>query len=166
MAHKLTPKQAMFVIEYLKDLNATQAAIRAGYSEDSAYSIGEENLKKPEISTAIQEQMDCRAQRTLVTADFVVAGLREVASRCLQKKPVMVFNKFEKKMEQLTESYLDDNGEEVSEGVWEFDSAGANKAFETMAKHLKLITDKVEHTGADGKDLLPPNIIFEAKKSA
>lgn len=51
----LTDKQQRFVDEYLIDLNATQAAIRAGYSEKTAYSVGHENLKKPEIQKAIQE---------------------------------------------------------------------------------------------------------------
>ena len=51
MAKKLTPKQQRFIDEYLVDLNATQAAIRAGYSAKTAYSIGIENLKKPEIQT-------------------------------------------------------------------------------------------------------------------
>ena len=46
---QLTAKQERFVQEYLVDLNATQAAIRAGYSRKTAYSIGEENLKKPDI---------------------------------------------------------------------------------------------------------------------
>jgi len=50
---KLNPKQQLFCIEYLKDFNATQAAIRAGYSKDTSYSIGCENLKKPEIQTEI-----------------------------------------------------------------------------------------------------------------
>ena len=49
----LTAKQARFVEEYMVDLNATQAAIRAGYSKKSSYSIGQENLKKPVISDAI-----------------------------------------------------------------------------------------------------------------
>jgi phage terminase small subunit len=49
----MTAKQSAFVGEYLVDLNASQAAIRAGYSEKTAYSIGQENLRKPEISAAI-----------------------------------------------------------------------------------------------------------------
>ncbi len=52
---KLTEKQKRFCEEYLVDLNATQAAIRAGYSKKSAYSIGEENLKKPKIRNYICE---------------------------------------------------------------------------------------------------------------
>ncbi len=50
---QLTPKEQLFVAEYLKDFNATQAAIRAGYSKNTAYHIGYENLKKPQIQTAI-----------------------------------------------------------------------------------------------------------------
>ncbi len=50
---ELTPKQQLFVDEYLIDLNATKAAIRAGYSEKTAYSIGQENLNKPDIAEAI-----------------------------------------------------------------------------------------------------------------
>ena len=52
----MTDKQSIFVQEYLKDLNATQAAIRAGYSAHTAYSIGQENLNKPEIKQAIDDE--------------------------------------------------------------------------------------------------------------
>ena len=72
---KLTPKQQRFVDEYLIDLNATQAAIRAGYSEKTAYSIGDENLKKPEIKKAIEQEQKERQKRTLVTQDDVIRGL-------------------------------------------------------------------------------------------
>ena len=54
----MTDKQRRFVDEYLIDLNATQAAIRAGYSEKTARYIGYENLTKPHISNAIQERME------------------------------------------------------------------------------------------------------------
>lgn len=54
----LTAKQKQFCIEYLKDFNLTQAAIRAGYSEDTAGSIGSENLKKPEIKEYVQKLAD------------------------------------------------------------------------------------------------------------
>jgi len=54
MAEKLTAKQEKFCHEYLIDLNATQSAIRAGYSEDTAHSIGWENLRKPEIKARLQ----------------------------------------------------------------------------------------------------------------
>jgi hypothetical protein len=58
MADKLTDKQRLFIYEYLKDFNASRAAQAAGYSEKTAYSIGSENLKKPEIREAMQEYID------------------------------------------------------------------------------------------------------------
>lgn len=75
----LTPKQERFVAEYLIDLNATQAAIRAGYSEKTAYSIGEENLRKPEIAEKIKKFRDAQIERTSITADRVVMELARIA---------------------------------------------------------------------------------------
>ena len=72
MAKKLTKKQQLFVDEYLIDLNATQAAIRAGYSVESARDIGCENLTKPNIQQAIAEKMAERSKRTGVNQDRVV----------------------------------------------------------------------------------------------
>ena len=66
----MTPKQEIFVREYAIDLNATQAAIRAGYSEKTAYSIGQENLKKPEIAAA-------RQSRNIVPAATLKSTLKE-----------------------------------------------------------------------------------------
>lgn len=71
----LTAKQQRFVEEYLVDLNATQAAIRAGYSEKTAYSVGHENLSKPEIAVAIAEAQAKRSERTRIDADWVLARL-------------------------------------------------------------------------------------------
>lgn len=71
----LTPKQAAFVAEYLVDLNATQAALRAGYSAKTAFRIGAENLQKPAVMQAIAEAKAKRAERTEVTADMVVQRL-------------------------------------------------------------------------------------------
>lgn len=73
------PKQRRFVEEYLVDLNATQAAIRAGYSRKTAASIGEENLRKPEIQAAIKAAMTARQERTEITQDRVIAELAKIA---------------------------------------------------------------------------------------
>ena len=69
---KLTNKQARFVEEYLVDLNATQAAIRAGYAEGSARQIAAENMAKPVISAMIAEAQAQMAERTEITADRVL----------------------------------------------------------------------------------------------
>src|SRR6056297_478874 len=75
---ELTDKQKAFCEEYLIDLNATQAAIRAGYSEDSANNIGPENLLKPSIQKEIQKLKDVRSKRTQITADKVLEELARI----------------------------------------------------------------------------------------
>lgn len=75
----LTPKQDRFVQEYLVDLNATAAAKRAGYNSKTAYSIGQENLKKPEIQSAIQEAKINLQKRTEITQDMVIRETAKLA---------------------------------------------------------------------------------------
>jgi phage terminase small subunit len=124
----LTPKQSLFVKEYLVDLNATQAAIRAGYSEKTAGAIGFENLQKPEIQAELQKGADERAERVGITADFVLGGIQQLVSRCVQ-----------------AEAVRDKEGNET--GEYKFDAHAALKGYELLGKHLKLFTDKVEHSG-------------------
>lgn len=81
----MTPKQQRFINEYLIDLNATQAAIRAGYSKRTAYSIGDELLKKPEIASAIAVAEKSRAERTEVTADKVLQELAKIGFSDIRK---------------------------------------------------------------------------------
>jgi len=75
----LRPKQLLFVEEYLKDRNATQAAIRAGYSKKTAGSIGEENLKKPEISAAVQHKIDEASKEHKIDKDRILKELSKGA---------------------------------------------------------------------------------------
>ena len=77
---RFTPKQAAFIQEYLVDLNATQAAVRAGYSARTARKIGHENLTKPHIKAAIEAAQAERAERTRITADDVLNGLHAEAT--------------------------------------------------------------------------------------
>ena len=77
----LTAKQQRFIQEYLIDLNATQAAIRAGYSAKTAGQIGDENLKKPQIARAVRAAVDERAIRTALTADKVLADIERVRAK-------------------------------------------------------------------------------------
>lgn len=87
---KLTQKQKKFSEEFVVDNNATQAAIRAGYSEKSAYSIGHENLKKPKIQKYISQLTEARNLRTQVTADRI---LQELATMAFAKKGVKTGHK-------------------------------------------------------------------------
>src|SRR5262249_55183249 len=74
----LTPKQRRFVEEYLIDLNATQAAIRAGYSKTSAHDIGWENLRRPVVAGEIARLQSEKAQKTGLNADTVLDELSRI----------------------------------------------------------------------------------------
>lgn len=131
----MTPKQQRFVDEYLIDLNATQAAIRAGYSEKTAGQIGEENLKKPEIAALVQAAMDARSERTEITADYVLQSIVSTMERCKQVQPV-----FDRKGDPV-EVETPDGG--VAR-AYTFNAAGVLKGAELLGKHLKLFTDRVQ----------------------
>ena len=83
---EMTEKQKMFVKQYLIDLNATQAAIRSGYSEDTARQIGYSNLLKPYIYDAIQKELDKRAKKVEVSAEYVLGNLKKVADKCMEEE--------------------------------------------------------------------------------
>lgn len=140
--NKLTPKQQRFCEEYMVDLNGTQAAIRAGYSDNTARAIASENLTKLDIQAEIVKLKAKISEETGITIKYVIDGLQEVAERCMQKKPVMVYNKEEKRSEQATN--------EDGEGIWTFDSSGANRSLELLGKHLGMFVNKHEIKGGEG----------------
>jgi phage terminase small subunit len=78
---KLTVKQKKFCLEYLVDLNATQAAIRSGYSEKTACAIGTENLRKPNIALVIQQEMNKRSEQTGITVSYVLNGIKALTDK-------------------------------------------------------------------------------------
>ncbi len=136
---RLTDKQAAFVREYLVDLNATQAAVRAGYSAKTASRIGPELLGKTWVREAIEKAQARRARRVEVTQDYVLGNLVEIVERSMQRAPVL-----DRKGEPVTD--------EEGRAVWQFDAKGANKALELLGKHLGIFTEKVraEVSGPDG----------------
>lgn len=83
---KLTNKQEMFCMEYVVDFNATQAAIKAGYSENSAQEIGSENLSKPMIQARVQELMKDRIEKVQITAEDVIKDIIETRSETKEEK--------------------------------------------------------------------------------
>lgn len=127
----LNPKQQRFVEEYLCDLNATQAAIRAGYSERTAYSQGQRLLKHAEVQKAIIEGQQKRAERVELSQDWVLARLIENVERSMQAEPV-----------------LDSDG--IPTGEYKYAGNWANKALELLGKHLGMFVERHEVTGKGG----------------
>ena len=85
MARELTDKQQLFVNEYCVDRNATAAVIRAGYSKKNADSWGSQMLSKPKVRKAIDLRLSEISEKTLVTSEYVITGLREIADKCRTK---------------------------------------------------------------------------------
>ena len=79
---KLTPKQQAFADYYITNGNATESAKRAGYSEKTAYIIGFENLKKPNIKHYLEKEMEKVAERNKWTVDKLIKKFQEVAAKC------------------------------------------------------------------------------------
>ena len=115
------------------DLNATQAAIRAGYSEKTARSMGAENLTKPDIAAAIKAAQNKVAADNELSVEWVLSMLKQNAQRAMQVVPV-----------------LDSEGNE--KGEYRYEGNVANKAMELLGKHLGMFADrsKVELSGPNG----------------
>ncbi|GAA4434696.1 hypothetical protein GCM10023188_25940 [Pontibacter saemangeumensis] len=122
MAAKLTDKQQRFCEEYLVDLNATQAAIRAGYSEKTANREGSRLLSKVDIHARVQELQQQRSEKLNIDTEWVLRRLVAISDKCMQAEPVMKWDPEEKAM--------------VETGEYQFDSQGANKATEMIGKHI------------------------------
>ena len=86
----MTDKQKRFCDEYLIDCNATQAAIRAGYSDKTAYAIGEQNLRKLELKNYIQKRMEEHASEKVATADEVIQYLTSVLRGSSEGEEIVV----------------------------------------------------------------------------
>ncbi|SEU20078.1 terminase small subunit [Enterocloster lavalensis] len=150
----MTKKQKLFVEEYLIDLNATQAAIRAGYSPDTAKAIGSENLTKPDIRAHIDKAMAERSKRTGVNADRVVMELAKIAF--INAMDVIDTKTATVKADALPEDTaaiqsvkVKTSSSENSEMVErEIKMADKIKALELLGKHLGMFKDRVELSGS------------------
>lgn len=131
------------------DLNATQAAIRAGYKEKAAYRTGAENLRKPQIQEEIQKRMEERQRRTEITQDMVLQELAAIAfARVTDYVSVMGGMAQVKDTDQLSDSQIaaiagikeTQNGIEVKLGSKE-------KTLELLGRHLGMWNDKLDVAG-------------------
>lgn len=145
VANKLTLKQQRFIDEYLIDLNATQAAIRAGYSEKTANEQGARLLVNVSIANAIQAAINARQARTELTADEVLNDLRELRDMCMGRKRITISIK---KQDDDGNIYYED------EDIAKFDPQGANKSLELLGKHLGLFAEKMDVNVGVKEDVL------------
>jgi phage terminase small subunit len=147
---KLTKKQQRFADEYLIDMNGTQAAIRAGYSEKTAGAIAAENLKKPDIQEYIEKRMEEKDSELIATQDEVLRYLTSVMRREYCEHIVVTVS--EKKsyyepdingvMRKVTEEHEEPQIVEIPAKL-----SDANKAAELLGKRYSLFKDGVDING-------------------
>lgn len=157
---KITPKQRCFVQEYLKDLNGTQAAIRAGYSEQSAKQRAAELLSKPHIQAAVSEAQAARSKRTEVDQDYVLARLVEIDQMDvldimhddMSLKPVSEWPRVWRQYLSgfdLAEMFAGQGDERALVGVLKkIKWPDKVKNLELLGRHLGMFKDRVEHSGS------------------
>lgn len=166
----LTAKQKRFCDEYLIDLNATQAAIRAGYSEKTAYRTGADNLRKPQIEEYIAKRQKELSRSTEITQERVIKELALIAFSNNADYAHVVEKKMKAEVGGTLVDVLDEDGKPVMyrtvepvlteelteeqkralavikkgrEGL-EVKSCDKVKALELLGKHLGIFTDKIE----------------------
>lgn len=154
---ELPPRQQQFITEYLVDLCATQAAIRAGYSAKTAYSKGHALLKLPAVKEAIAEAQAERRRQLGITEDRVLREYAKIAFADARdymswgKGGVILLDSSELTPEQaaavaeVAEHPLKDGG--VAVRLKLHDKKGA---LDALSKHMGLFVERVEHTGKNG----------------
>ena len=153
----LTPKQERFVAEYLIDLNATQAAIRAGYSVKTAGSVGSENLTKPEIKAAVEVGQAARAAKAGITADRVLEEVRRLALSDVRTlfdeggnlRPLHELSDEQAAAVAGLEVVIKNAkaGDGQTDTIHKINVWDKPKSLEMLAKHFALLTERLEHSG-------------------
>lgn len=144
---KLTDKQEMFCQEYLIDLNATQAAIRAGYSKDTANKVGPENLVKLGIEARIAELQESRLERIELTQDEVLIELKNFAFSDITETLTLTVEQIKElppEVRRLITQYKkvsrkilgDGNDGSIIEETIELKFIDKMKAFEMLNRHI------------------------------
>lgn len=140
-------KQEMFALEYVIDLNATQAAIRAGYSEKTAYSTGQRLLKNVEIQEHIKKSLEERKSALIADSTEVLETLTRVLRREEQETVVLTVKE--------RRSYYDSNGKKIIEEkevpeLVEIPTkvSDVNNVADKLGRYYSLFTDKIELKGS------------------
>lgn len=171
---KLTAKQQRFIDEYLIDLNATQAAIRARYSEKTAYSKGQYLTKQ--LAEQIAQAQAERSKRTEITQDAVLRELAKIGfSNMLDYVSVTAGGDLVPDFSAITrdqaaaigevtiEEYTEGRGDDAERVKrTKFKLSDKRAALVDMGRHLGMFKDKLELTGADGKPVdMNLKVVFE-----
>ena len=153
---KLTPKQEKFCEEYLVDLNATQAAIRAGYSEKTANRIAAENLSKLDIQNRINHLRNIQSQRTEITADRVIQELAAIAfSDRTEIAAIGKDNRIKFTPTDELSANVKKSISQIKRGKFgiEVSTCDKVKALELLGKHLGIFDNKPE-AATDGVSII------------
>ncbi len=146
---KLTNKQIRFIDEYLACLNATQAAIRAGYSEKTARKIGYENLTKPDIQKRISERLEELKRSTQITQEMVLKEYAKISFFDPRRLygvdgKLLPVHKLDADVAaaiggvDISERLLGDDGIEFTKKIKFIDKKGA---LDSLAKHLGMFSE-------------------------
>lgn len=142
---KLTDKQELFAREYLKDLNATQAAIRAGYSEKTAQVQSSRLLSNAMVQQRVSELASERNSRVGIDADYVLRQAVKLHERCMQE------------VEPITDRRGEEIKDEAGKTIFGFDAKGAASALKLIGDHVTVqafkVNLKTEHAGMIGLNL-------------
>ncbi len=148
----MNAKRQKFVAEYLKDLNATQAAIRAGYTKKNAKQAGSELLSFPDVKAAVRKGQAKHSQKAELTAVRVLEELRRLAFNDI--RGLFDATGRLKDMASLTEEQAASLALEVvrtkSGSRLKFKAIDKTKALELLAKHFSLLVERTEVTGPEG----------------
>lgn len=160
----LTPKQQLFVDQYMIDRNATQAAIRAGYSAATAEQQGCRLLRNVQVRAAVDERCEKMAEKLEITAERVLQELALIGFSNMADymragpdgDPYLDFSNLTREQaaalsEVTVEDFRDGRGEDARDvRRIKFKLSDKRAALVDLGKHLKLFTDKVEHSGEIG----------------
>jgi phage terminase small subunit len=174
-----TAKQKLFIHEYAVDFNATQAALRAGYSPRTAYSIGNENLKKPEIKEEIRKIVKERimeADETMARlsgmakgdiGEFLIVeedGTTRIDLEAMKTAGKTYLIKKVKQQKRIVEESNEKKGTEKVKTDWvsEIELYSAKEALELIGKYHKLFTERHMLTDGEGKPLIALELFEKA----
>lgn len=166
----LTLKQEKFCHVYIETGNATEAYRQAYSTSNMKPETVNRNAKtlidNSKISARIAELKAPAIEKAKLTAEYVLNNIIEIGERCMQKVPVMVYDRFKRRYVQAVEVVEKEDGTLEEKGVWTFQAIASLKAQELLGKHLGIIKNINEHTGKDGGPIETKVTVEDARAKA